>query len=289
MSRMKVRPVSVLVSALAILSAMMVGVSPILAAPPVMPMPGERFATPAERAAVLAAMTPAEARVAGRLFEDGARDLVVGYAKRGYAVVENGDGSVLLEPVGVTSDRQSAISLPREQIGASDYQYVSDTDLYISMTVNRTSSNPYRFYALIYAEWRGTDGLNLGNTSRDRMSVAWSGAPAYTSSRWASRYVATRECDRSAMNVVRETIESYGASFSFHESRDHGDCNAHWAYMYVHFRETTFQHRSGTVNFTYHHTYSGLTYDVALRRTPSINISPTTDQWPASVGVGYTY
>ena len=287
------RPLIVLIGAAIGLSAVLVAGSPAFAARPVMPMHAERFLTPAERATARASMTAAERIQIGHLFEDGSSDLVIGYASAEYAVERSDDGRLKLHPIGPRQPGpHSAISIPSTLVAASDYQYVAGTSLYISLTVNRTSSSsPYRFSALMYAEWRGETELDCCNDSRDHMSVAWSGVPAYTSSSWSSSYFKERICPSpGAMDVRRDSVTSNGATFSFREWKDGGwHCRAHWALMTVQFRETSFQNRSGTVAYTYTHTYGGLSYTVSLSASPGISVSPTKEQWPASVGVGYTY
>lgn len=178
MNVLRQRFVGALIAGVTAASMVLLAVPAAFAATAVLPMPGERFLTAAERQAVVETMHLGEIDEIGGLFGDTAPGLVVAYTRREFTVVELPDGSTTLVPVGpISGSSDSGLSMLPEAVAGTGGK--PGTDLYISVTITRTrSTSPYEWAITAYSDWNHQAfpaGMDAFNNSEDSIAVAWAG------------------------------------------------------------------------------------------------------------------
>ena len=287
------RPLVALLGTVIGLSVTLLGAEVAMAANLVVPLPGEKFLTPAERSAVVAAMTPNERRQLGHQFADDAPDLAVAYTQREFQVLKHEDGTLEAIPLPNATSDGAAITLVATEIAArSSSQIVSGTNLYMSMGVWRTrTKSPHEWKFQAYAEWRGDTGLgNWNNTSLDGIGLAWAGNMALHSHTWSSAYKTDSDCGPgNALRNFRVADASPNAGIAYEFSEwQWGTCEMYWALTYTYVRKNTFSNTLRNAVYKYFHTQTGLTYSFGFSASgPSVSISPTSNQWSAALYVTF--
>jgi hypothetical protein len=291
------RAIAVVVGVASTLSTILIGVDVALAAPPAVPMVGERFLTPAERAAAVEGMTPQESGSIGHLFAEDAPGLVVAYARREFAVTPTPDGGQTIEPVGVVADSPTGVlSVPSHAVAGTTSGTRRDTNLFISLTIVKTRSvSPYEWQVYEWAQW-GTKGsywpagMNCCNNHEDSIGVAWAGGLALHSDTESGIYQAW--CmGEPALDIRRSGVSNnLGVGHSFHEWWDPDNCPMYWAQVDNRIRETTWKNRLSNVTMKYFHTWGGFDYRLGFSATgPNLTISPTNETWVVDVYLSFTH
>lgn len=287
---MHTRPYAILTALILAMAAALATTTAAMGSSPVIPMPGEKFLTDAERALVARTMSPNERRVIGPLLE-GDGGLVVAYSRRLYRVVTGPDGLPHPELVApVVSQPGSAMSLPNEAVASTATK--PGTDLYVSFSIVRTrTSPPYEWQVAPYFEWRGTDGMNRGNGSADTMAVAWAGSTTYLySQKGNGQQTKGWPCNGSPIDIwPSDGTPGAGTAWSFHEWGYWWGCHAWWGWADIRLRENSWQYRTDNLVYRYFHTYGGLTYSFSFSKSPGVTISPTSEQWSLAVFETYRH
>ncbi len=260
-------------------------------------MPGEKFLTPAEKLAAVESMRPDELEVLGDVFAEDAPGLVVAYARREVQVVSNEDGTVTLEPVGVTASgtESSQLSIPSTAMAGGTKP---GTSLYASIVVTRTrSSPPYEWELQAYSDWiAGSTGMDAINASEDSMGVAWAGG-LYIYSDYSSGKYKTCAGTELPLDIYRSDVTpNVGIGFSFHEWRT-SNCGPFqpipgmkYAFAATRIREPSWQSKTSNVVNKYFHTMGGLSYSLGFSASgPSVSISPTSEQWSWAVYASFSH
>jgi hypothetical protein len=267
------------------------------ASPNVIPMAGETFLTQAERIAAVQTMRPAEFEELGGLFADGTPGLLVAYTRREFNIVTLPDGTRTAEPVGELSDPGSALSLSNTAVAGTGGK--PGTDLYISITMVRTrSSSPYEWQIHAYADWSGHQfpaGLDAFNSSEDSIGVAWAGGLYLYQDTKGGLYWPCSDGIRDGLDIYRsDATPNAGVGYSFHEWNravclPHGTAAMDFANTNQYIRETTWKNQTSNSVMKYFHTYGGLSYSLSFSQSPSISISPTSEQWSAAAYTSFSH
>ena len=291
------RPLAFLITSVTTLSMTMIMSQAVLAAPPVVPMTGEGFLTPAERIAAVRGMTPQERGSVGRLFAEDAPGLVVGYARREFVVLETPDGGRTVEPVGVLVESPTgALSVPSHQLAATTSMTKPGTNLFISLTVVKTrSTSPYEWQVYEWAQW-GTNGsyspagMDCCNNDQDSFGIAWAGNLALYSDTKSGIYQSWCSGEP-PLNIYRSDISpNTGVGHSFNEWWDPGNCPMYWAQADNRIRESTWKGQIANVAMKYFHTWGNYNYSLGFSATgPSVSITPTTSTWSANLYLSFSH
>ena len=166
-------------------------------------------------------------------------------------------------------------------------------DLYISLTVAKTRSiGPYEWRIFLYSEWRSQAGMNMTNSSWDTMAAAWAGGA------YLYRQVGSGQYINGNFDLCKEPLDEWpsdgapntGTAWSFHEWRPgFFVCPMNWGLIDVRIRTDSLVGRTDNVVYKYYHTFGGLQYDFTFSRTPSINVTPTNEQWALVLFGTYTH
>jgi hypothetical protein len=288
----------VLIAILTTASTSLALTRPLLAATPVVPLPGEVFLTPAEKHEAVATMTASERAVLGRFFAVGAPGLLVAYSRAEYEVTESDDGSVTVEPVGyAVTNPVGNLSLPSRLQAAAEDSAVGGrqgTALFISLVVSKTRSTaPYEWELYSFAQW-GSDGsyspagMNCCNDHRDYIGLAWAGGMAIHSDWKNGRYQAW--CvGEPALNIATARVRpNTGIGMGFNEWWDRDNCPMYYGHTGVRIRATTWKNQLVNATSEYIHTWGGHSYALGFSATgPNVSISPTNETWSAPLYVAF--
>jgi hypothetical protein len=260
----------------------------VLAAPSVVPLPGEDFLTPGERQAALRGMADAERAAIGHLFADDAPELVVAYARREYTVIEEPDGSRSAVPQGSTVESPTGrISLPQHLTAACCVSGgKSGTALWVSFTVTRTrTAAPHEWKLYGNAQWgrSGTyspAGMDCCNNDDDSLAMAWGNNLALHSDSGTGRYQSWCNGEPSSIPVSRSDVSANrGVAHAFREWWDPDNCPMYWASTTNHIRKSTYSNVLTNATLKYFHTWSNPDYTISFGSRVTISISPTRGQW----------
>jgi hypothetical protein len=291
------RAFATLVSTTSTLSLTMIFAQAALAAPTVVPMPGEDFLTPAERAAAVAEMTPQERGAVGQLLSDDAPGLVVAYARREFTVLEGPDGTRTVEPVGIVSESPAgSLSVPVHQVAATTSLTKSGTKLFISLTLVKTrSTSPYEWQVYEWAQWGSNGsyspaGMDCCNNDQDSFGIAWAGNLALYSDIKSGTYQSWCSGEP-ALNIYRsDIINNVGVGHSFNEWWDPDNCPMYYAQADNRIRETTWKSQTSNVSMKYFHTWGSYDYSLSFSAVgPSVTVSPTTASWSANIYLSFAH
>ncbi len=284
------RPIAVSLSVAFVASVTLIKAPAAAAAERVVPFPNERILTQAERRLALDTMAPAEKASIGAVFTDGARELVVSYSRKKVRVTERVDGTSFPEEIVESASAPSSnLTIPNEAVAGSAMK----EDLYISLTVAKTrSTRPYEWRIYLYSEWRGPAGMNMTNSSWDTMAAAWAGSAYLYSQLGSGQYINGNFdlCKAPLDEWPSDGAANTGTAWSFHEWRPgFFVCPMNWGLIDVRIRTDSLVGRTDNVVFAYYHTFGGLQYDFTFSRTPSINVTPTNEQWALVLFGTYTH
>lgn len=277
-----------LVLSLSVISLSMVRSPIVLAAPPVVPLPGEDFLTPEERRAALRGMADAERAAIGHLFADDSPELLVAYTRREYSVIEEEDGSHSAVPQGSVVDSPTGrISFPQHLMAACCASGgKSGTALWVSFTVTRTrTSSPHEWKLYGNAQWGRNGsyspaGMDCCNNDDDSIAMAWGNNLALHADSGTGRYQTWCNGEPSSLAVSKSDVSANrGVAHSFREWWDPDNCPMYWASTTSHIRKNTYSNALTNATLKYYHTWSNPNYTISFGSRVSINISPTSGQW----------
>lgn len=296
--RLTGRGQTVLIAVVVTLSLTLVATQPLLAAPPVLPMAGELFLTPAERQVALDTMTKEERRAIGHLFAASAPGLLVAYARAEYDVLETPDGGRTVEAVGSPATNPTGnLSIPSHATAASSATGGrSGTALFISMVITRTrSTSPYEWEVYSYAQWGSNGsywpaGMDCCNNYRDYIGVAWAGGLAIHSD-WKNGLYQTWCVGEPGLDIATSKVTAnVGLAQGFHEWWDPDNCPMRYGHTGIRIRESTWKNRISNATSEYIHTWGGHAYSVSFSASgPNVSISPTNETWSAPLYVSFAH
>jgi hypothetical protein len=290
-------PFSLLMSMLLLLSTAMFQVPSVVAAPPVLPLPGEDYLTPAERQAALHGMPASERAAIGHLFRDDAAELVVAYVRQEYRVVHHADGSSTVTPSGAPAVSPTGrVTIPSHATaGCCDYASKSGTQLSVSFTVTRTRTTaPHEWRLYGNAQWGvggswSPRGMDCCNNDDDAIAMAWGNNAAFHSDASNGRYQSQCIGEPSRLPVQRADIHNNrGISHAFREWWDPDNCPMYWVSITNHIRRSTFTNTLTNATLKYVHTWSNHDWRIGFGAGgASISISPTSGQWSLPLVVSF--
>jgi hypothetical protein len=259
-------------------------------------MPGETFLTPAEQRAALDSMTEDERAALGDLFNEDHHGLIVAYARREFDVVVYPDGSQGVEPVGVVTESPTGVlSVSSQEVASLVTGGKSGTDLFLSFVVEKTrSTSPYEWQVYWYAQWGQSGsywpaGMDCCNNYQDTVGVAWHGGLALYSDSKSGKYQAWCSGEP-ALNIYRSDVTANtGVGHSFNEWWDPDNCPMYWGSADNRIRESTWKNQISNVVMKYYHTWGSYNYSLTFSSTPSVTISPKTDQWSANLYLSFSH
>jgi hypothetical protein len=290
-------PFRLLMSALLVLSTAILQVPQALAAPPLIPLPGEDFLTPAERREALEAMSEPERAAIGHLFADDATELVVAYVRQEYRVVRHRDGTRSVTPDGPSAQSPTGrITIPsRATASCCDFGSKSGTQLSVSFTVTRTrTTSPHEWRLYGNAQWGvsgswNPQGMDCCNNDDDAIAMAWGNRLAFHKDAWNGRYQSWCVGEPSSLPVARADVSNNrGISHAFREWWDPDNCPMHWVSVTNHIRRTAYTNTLTNATLTYFHTWSNHDWRIGFGAGGgSISISPTSGQWALPLVVSF--
>jgi len=293
-TRLVAIPASILVAATATIG----GPEPVAAGPPIVPMVGEVFLTPAERHAALNQMTAHEKEVLGYLFADDAPGLLVAYARAELAVTETPDGKKSVEPVGFQATNPIGnLSLPSFATAATSATGTkSGTQLFLSLVISKTrSTSPYEWEIYTFAQWGSNGsysptGMDCCNNYDDFLGVAWQGGLALWTDQKNGKYQAWCTGEPALNIATNKVTPNAGIAWDFREWWDPDNCPMYYGHSWTRIRETTWKNKLSNATSEYFHTWGGQSYSIGISATgPSLTISPTNESWSFPLYVAFTH